>query len=205
MDLVGIRRELCHRRDAAASSSSSNCRRRDPHGWRPAPSVVLHFQHRPALRRELAAGLAGSHRSRGSRTGASTRSRTGPIATSPPTAACLTSCRSAGWTTRKTFPFPWDFPDVFSKEFEDNADGAATAVRSAAQDDPNLIGWFIGNEPHWARCFRLPHSLARHAAGRPGALRHTGAFTGAAAGQSRRGTADQGRFSLRLCAAVLSK
>ncbi len=23
----------------------------------------------------------------------------------------------SGWTTKKTFPFPWDFPDVFSEEF----------------------------------------------------------------------------------------
>jgi hypothetical protein len=59
----------------------------------------------------------------------------------------------SGWTTRKVFPFPWDFPDVFSKEFEDNADRAAERQCEALRDDPNLIGWFIGNEPHWARAF----------------------------------------------------
>ena len=30
-----------------------------------------------------------------------------------------------GWETKKRFPFPWNFPDVFSKEFEDNVDAAA--------------------------------------------------------------------------------
>ena len=59
----------------------------------------------------------------------------------------------SGWTTRKKFPFPWDFPDVFSKEFEDNVDRAAARQCEKLRDDPNLIGWFIGNEPHWARSF----------------------------------------------------
>ncbi len=31
----------------------------------------------------------------------------------------------SGWTTKRTFPFPYDFPDVFSKEFEQNVDAAA--------------------------------------------------------------------------------
>ncbi len=59
----------------------------------------------------------------------------------------------SGWTTRKMFPFPWDFPDVFSKEFEDTVDAAATRQVEPLKNDANLIGWFIGNEPHWARSF----------------------------------------------------
>jgi hypothetical protein len=59
----------------------------------------------------------------------------------------------SGWTTAKTFPFPWDFPDVFSEEFERNADAAAARQCAALKNDENLIGWFLGNEPHWAREF----------------------------------------------------
>ena len=59
----------------------------------------------------------------------------------------------SGWTTRKTFPFPYDFPDVFSREFEANVEAAARRQCKPLADDPNLIGWFIGNEPHWARRF----------------------------------------------------
>ncbi len=58
-----------------------------------------------------------------------------------------------GWQTKKTFPFPWNFPDVFSKEFEDNVDQAAQRQLAPLKNDPNLIGWFIGNEPQWARSF----------------------------------------------------
>lgn len=58
-----------------------------------------------------------------------------------------------GWTTKKVFPFPWDFPDVFSEEFERNVDEAARRQCAPLKDDANLIGWFIGNEPHWAREF----------------------------------------------------
>jgi hypothetical protein len=58
-----------------------------------------------------------------------------------------------GWATKKTFPFPFDFPDVFSKEFEENVDDYARRQCSPLKDDPHLIGWFIGNEPHWARSF----------------------------------------------------
>lgn len=58
-----------------------------------------------------------------------------------------------GWTTKKTFPFPWDFPDVFSEEFARNVDEAARRQCAPLANDPNLIGWFIGNEPHWAREF----------------------------------------------------
>ena len=45
------------------------------------------------------------------------------------------------------FPFPWDFPDVFSQEFRDTVDEAARRQLTPLKDDPNLIGWFIGNEP----------------------------------------------------------
>jgi hypothetical protein len=58
-----------------------------------------------------------------------------------------------GWTTRKIFPFPWDFPDVFSSEFAQKVDAAAKAQCAPLKNDPNLLGWFIGNEPHWAREF----------------------------------------------------
>ncbi len=59
----------------------------------------------------------------------------------------------SGWTTKKMFPFPWDFPDVFSEEFARNVDAAAQRQCVPLKDDANLIGWFIGNEPHWAREF----------------------------------------------------
>ncbi len=59
----------------------------------------------------------------------------------------------SGWTTRKMFPFPYDFPDVFAREFEDNVDAAAKRQCEPLKNDANLIGWFIGNEPHWARSF----------------------------------------------------
>ena len=58
-----------------------------------------------------------------------------------------------GWVTRKMFPFPWDFPDVFSDEFTANVDAAAVKQVARLRNDANLIGWFIGNEPHWAREF----------------------------------------------------
>jgi hypothetical protein len=58
-----------------------------------------------------------------------------------------------GWTTRKVFPFPWNFPDVFSQEFRDNVDQAARRQLTPLKNDPNLIGWFVGNEPQWARSF----------------------------------------------------
>jgi hypothetical protein len=59
----------------------------------------------------------------------------------------------SGWTTKKMFPFPWDFPDVFSAEFERNVDAAARRQVEPLKNDANLIGWFVGNEPHWARSF----------------------------------------------------
>jgi len=58
-----------------------------------------------------------------------------------------------GWETKRTFSFPWNFPDIFSQEFERNADEAARRQVTPLKSDPNLIGWFIGNEPQWARSF----------------------------------------------------
>jgi len=58
-----------------------------------------------------------------------------------------------GWTTEKTFPFPYDFPDVFSEEFESTVDAAAQRQVASLKEDANLIGWFLGNEPRWARTF----------------------------------------------------
>lgn len=59
----------------------------------------------------------------------------------------------SGWTTEKQFPFPYDFPDVFSAEFERNCEAAAREQVAPLKDDPRLIGWFLGNEPRWARSF----------------------------------------------------
>jgi hypothetical protein len=59
----------------------------------------------------------------------------------------------SGWTTEKRFPFPYDFPDVFSDEFARNCDRAAQKQVAELKNDPNLIGWFLGNEPRWARDF----------------------------------------------------
>jgi hypothetical protein len=66
-----------------------------------------------------------------------------------------------GWTTRKTFSYPFNFPDIFSEEFAANADAAARAQCASLKDDRNLIGWFIDNEPAWAReIFTAGHSWA---------------------------------------------
>ncbi|XEC92902.1 hypothetical protein AB6A23_16090 [Paenibacillus tarimensis] len=42
-----------------------------------------------------------------------------------------------------------DFPDVFSSEYERNAEKFAGQLISM-QDDQRLIGYFMRNEPHWA-------------------------------------------------------
>jgi hypothetical protein len=65
-----------------------------------------------------------------------------------------------GWTTEREFPFPYDFPDVFSDEFEANVEAAAKRQCAPLADDPRLIGWFLGNEPHWARPFGALESFA---------------------------------------------
>jgi hypothetical protein len=59
----------------------------------------------------------------------------------------------SGWTTKKMFPFPWDFPDVFSEGVRAKRRCRREAPGVPLRDDPNLIGWFVGNEPHWARSF----------------------------------------------------
>jgi hypothetical protein len=66
-----------------------------------------------------------------------------------------------GWTTKKTFSYPFNFPDVFSEEFAANVDAAAREQCASLKDDPNLIGWFVDNEPAWAReTFTAGHSWA---------------------------------------------
>ena len=42
-----------------------------------------------------------------------------------------------------------DMPDVYAAEFRDAATGYAQHL-AAFRDDPNLIGYFMGNEPRWA-------------------------------------------------------
>jgi hypothetical protein len=66
----------------------------------------------------------------------------------------------SGWTTKKMFPFPYNFPDVFSQEFAENVDAAARRQVAHLRDDPNLIGWFVANEPYWARDFGALQSWA---------------------------------------------
>ena len=65
-----------------------------------------------------------------------------------------------GWATRKIFAYPYNLPDMFSDEFKKNVDEAARAQCSPLQNDPNLIGWFLENEPAWADDFPLKKSWA---------------------------------------------
>lgn len=58
-----------------------------------------------------------------------------------------------GWTTKKIFSYPYGLPDIFSDEFRQNVDAAARKQCLAFKDDPNLIGWFLENEPAWAHDF----------------------------------------------------
>lgn len=48
----------------------------------------------------------------------------------------------------KTFIFR-DFPDVFSREYEENAAKCAQALEQRS-NDPYMIGYFLRNEPAWA-------------------------------------------------------
>lgn len=48
----------------------------------------------------------------------------------------------------ETFIFR-DFPDVFSKEYEQNAKRCAQKLKDF-RDDPYMIGYFLRNEPSWA-------------------------------------------------------
>lgn len=49
-----------------------------------------------------------------------------------------------------------DFPDVYSEEYQQNAEQYASQL-AAYRDDPFLIGYFLRNEPHWAFGY---HNLA---------------------------------------------
>jgi hypothetical protein len=51
-----------------------------------------------------------------------------------------------GWETRQDY---FGLPDVFSEEFAQNCDVAAESQCSKRQNDPYLLGYFIGNEPPW--------------------------------------------------------
>ena len=92
-------------------------------------------------------------RSRGSGAGASTPSRTGRTTTWRRPPACLTSCRYRDGRRRRRFLSRGTSPTCSRKEFEENVDAAARRQVPALKGDPNLIGWFIGNEPQWARSF----------------------------------------------------
>ena len=53
----------------------------------------------------------------------------------------------ANFPTTKTRIFE-DFPDVFSPEYQENADLFAQQLKEY-RNDPYLIGYFLRNEPHW--------------------------------------------------------
>jgi hypothetical protein len=72
-----------------------------------------------------------------------------------------------GWTTKKYFSYPYGLPDVFSEEFRKNVDAAAREQVSALKDDPNLIGWFLDNEPVWGDDFTPRHPWADIVLGDP--------------------------------------
>ena len=59
----------------------------------------------------------------------------------------------AGFPTTKTRIFR-DFPDVFSDEYAQSCEVYAQALLSF-RDDPNLIGYFMRNEPEWAFVYDL--------------------------------------------------
>ena len=65
-----------------------------------------------------------------------------------------------GWYTKKIFDYPYGLPDIFSDEFKRNVDEAARAQATPLKNDPNLIGWFLDNEPSWAQDFELKKSWA---------------------------------------------
>ncbi|MGC1836982.1 MAG: hypothetical protein WA674_01465 [Candidatus Acidiferrales bacterium] len=54
-----------------------------------------------------------------------------------------------GWSTKKSFSYPYGLPDMFSDEFKQNVDEAARRQCSSLKNVPNLIGWFLENEPLW--------------------------------------------------------
>ncbi|WP_121614155.1 hypothetical protein [Mesobacillus foraminis] len=47
-----------------------------------------------------------------------------------------------------------DFPDVFATEYEDRANNYAKALEPF-KDDPNMIGYFMRNEPEWGFVYNL--------------------------------------------------
>ncbi len=65
-----------------------------------------------------------------------------------------------GWYTKKMLSYPYGLPDVFSDEFQNNVDEAARKQVLSLKDDPNLIGWFLDNEPVWAGDFELKQPWA---------------------------------------------
>jgi hypothetical protein len=48
---------------------------------------------------------------------------------------------------------------VFSEEFQQRAEGAREQCE-AHKDDPNLLGWFLDNEPVWGTAFDLDEPWA---------------------------------------------
>lgn len=60
-----------------------------------------------------------------------------------------------GWYSRKMFYYPYSLPDVFSEEFQQRAEATAKEQCEAHKDDPNLLGWFLDNEPVWGAAFDL--------------------------------------------------
>ncbi len=53
---------------------------------------------------------------------------------------------SRGWGRGKNY---LGMPDVYSEEFAEKVDQAADKLCTPVQDDPYLLGYFIGNEPPW--------------------------------------------------------
>ena len=51
-----------------------------------------------------------------------------------------------GWRTRRSY---FGLPDVYSKEFGENSEAAASRQCKARRTDAFLLGYFIGNEPPW--------------------------------------------------------
>ena len=78
-----------------------------------------------------------------------------------------------GWYTKKIFSYPYGLPDMFSDEFRVNVDEAARKQCSDFKNDPNLIGWFLDNEPAWGDTFELKKPLGRYCARRSRALGNT--------------------------------
>ena len=60
-----------------------------------------------------------------------------------------------------------DFPDVFSKEYEENAIEYAKQLKDY-KDDPNMIGYFMSNEPNFAFIKKL--NIARELLRNPQSL-----------------------------------